>query len=101
MKPPKHPLPRPFGQKIHHRLKKAVIAITAGMLTAFSSHSAAASPGCAGAWPEWEQFKRTFITADGRVVDHSGSIKPTVSEGQAYSMFLPLRLTTRLASNHS
>jgi len=50
---------------------------------------------CQANWPEWEQFKQTFITSDGRVIDHSGSIKPTVSEGQAYAMFFALAANDR------
>lgn len=45
---------------------------------------------CEQNWPEWTQFKKTFITEDGRVIDHSGTIKPTVSEGQAYALFFAL-----------
>lgn len=55
-----------------------------------SHHAQAQSDACHPAWPAWSNFKQTFITADGRVIDHSGSIKPTVSEAQAYALFFAL-----------
>ncbi|MFZ6709998.1 cellulose synthase complex periplasmic endoglucanase BcsZ [Undibacterium sp. TC9W] len=45
---------------------------------------------CNDPWPAWEQFKKTFIADDGRVIDHSGTRKPTTSEGQAYALFFAL-----------
>ena len=57
---------------------------------ASSNHVWAENDGCHSAWPAWSNFKQTFITADGRVIDHSGSIKPTVSEAQAYALFFAL-----------
>lgn len=39
-------------------------------------------------WPLWEAYKRRFVEADGRVVDHFA--KHSTSEGQAYGMFLAL-----------
>jgi len=86
MKPSKYFLRHTLRQQ----WKKSLIAVSAGIVSLFSSQPTIASTTCAGTWPEWEQFKRTFITADGRVVDHSGIIKPTVSEGQAYAMFFAL-----------
>ena len=74
----------PFSAK---RTIHIVFAIVAMLGT---TCSVAENTGCVVTWPEWEQFKRTFITLDGRVVDLSGSIKPTVSEGQAYAMFFAL-----------
>lgn len=41
-------------------------------------------------WAEWQGYKNAFITRDGRVTDHSTEDKRTVSEGQAYAMFLSL-----------
>jgi endo-1,4-beta-D-glucanase Y len=54
-----------------------------------------ALPGIAGAascgtWPAWEQFARSFISADGRVVDPSTPRQHTVSEAQAYGLFFAL-----------
>ncbi|MDX1667843.1 MAG: cellulose synthase complex periplasmic endoglucanase BcsZ [Limnobacter sp.] len=41
-------------------------------------------------WPEWEGYKQAFVSEDGRVVDHSTADLRTVSEGQAYALFLAL-----------
>ncbi|MDX1670335.1 MAG: glycosyl hydrolase family 8, partial [Limnobacter sp.] len=41
-------------------------------------------------WPEWNGYKKAFISKDGRVVDHSTADLRTVSEGQAYGLFLAL-----------
>lgn len=59
-------------------------------IVGMSGIASAQSNFCEQDWPEWTQFKKTFITADGRVIDHSGTIKPTVSEGQAYALFFAL-----------
>jgi endoglucanase len=40
-------------------------------------------------WPEWEQFKSTYIQ-DGRVVDGSDIRQITTSEGQSYGLFFAL-----------
>lgn len=39
-------------------------------------------------WPEWQQFKRDYMTAEGRVVDPSDARRITTSEGQSYALFL-------------
>ena len=41
-------------------------------------------------WPEWEQFKRDYITAEGRVIDSSDARRITTSEGQSYALFFSL-----------
>ena len=41
-------------------------------------------------WPQWTAFKHNFVSADGRVIDHSSAHQHTVSEGQAYAMFFAL-----------
>lgn len=41
-------------------------------------------------WQEWTGYKGAFISSDGRVIDHSTPDQRTVSEGQAYAMFLAL-----------
>lgn len=49
----------------------------------------ATSRACA-AWPRWEAFKGSFISTDGRVIDVGSADARTVSEGQAYGLFLAL-----------
>ncbi|WP_323924617.1 cellulose synthase complex periplasmic endoglucanase BcsZ [Aeromonas veronii] len=41
-------------------------------------------------WPEWQQFKRDYMTAEGRVVDPSDARRITTSEGQSYALFFAL-----------
>lgn len=57
------------------------------------AHAAA----CNDPWPAWNNFKKTFIADDGRVIDHSGARKPTTSEGQAYALFFALTANDRPA----
>ena len=40
-------------------------------------------------WTAWEDFRRDFVQADGRVVDRTAGARST-SEGQAYGMFFAL-----------
>ena len=44
----------------------------------------------AACWPAWEQFKREFVSAEGRVIDPSDPRKITTSEGQSYALFFAL-----------
>ena len=53
----------------------------------FATGSALAS-SCA--WPDWDHFKRSTLSADGRVIDASTPQQVTVSEGQAYALFFAL-----------
>ena len=44
---------------------------------------------CGAPWPLWEEFARTHIQTDGRVIDYdAGSI--STSEGQSYALFFSL-----------
>ena len=38
-------------------------------------------------WPAWEQFKKDYISQQGRVIDPGDARKITTSEGQSYAMF--------------
>lgn len=51
--------------------------------------SAAAMAGTC-TWPDWESFKQSTLSADGRVIDYSSAQQITVSEGQAYALFFAL-----------
>ncbi|UIF89841.1 glycosyl hydrolase family 8 [Cupriavidus sp. UYPR2.512] len=42
---------------------------------------AASAPVCK--WPDWDVFRQTLLSADGRVIDASTESMATVSEGQA------------------
>lgn len=41
-------------------------------------------------WPDWDDFKQTVLSVDGRVIDASTPQQATVSEGQAYALFFAL-----------
>jgi endoglucanase len=49
----------------------------------------AATQAC-GPWPEWQAFRRLYLSDDGRVVDASTPQAVTVSEGQAYALTFAL-----------
>ncbi len=61
--------------------------VTMLLLAAFSVQAA-----CTG--PAREQFKKDYISQEGRVIDPSDARKITTSEGQSYGMFFARRLTT-------
>lgn len=48
-------------------------------------------------WNAWSEFRDTFMTADGRVVDHGSADARTVSEGQAYALLFALAANDRPA----
>ncbi len=41
-------------------------------------------------WRQWQEFKRFYLSEDGRVIDASTPQASTVSEGQAYAMLFAL-----------
>ena len=55
----------------------------------YASMSLAGGSDCAR-WPEWENFKRLYLSEDGRVVDAGTPQSITVSEGQAYALIFAL-----------
>ena len=58
--------------------------VTMLLLAAFSVQAACT-------WPAWEQFKKDYISQEGRVIDPSDARKITTSEGQSYGMFFLAR----------
>lgn len=46
-------------------------------------------------WPDWDAFRRTTISQDGRVIDASTDQQITVSEGQSYALFFALAANDR------
>ncbi|CAB3778104.1 cellulose synthase complex periplasmic endoglucanase BcsZ [Paraburkholderia fynbosensis] len=67
--------------------------------TANPSNATIAAPAnCAlSPWPRWQQFKRDFMSADGRVIDVGSTDSRTVSEGQSYALFFALVANDRAA----
>ncbi|WP_239507635.1 glycosyl hydrolase family 8, partial [Proteus mirabilis] len=43
----------------------------------------------------WEQFKKAYVSAEGRVIDPSDARKITTSEGQSYALFFALAANDR------
>ena len=56
---------------------------------------AAAQVSAACQWPAWEQFKKEYVSSEGRVVDPADSRKITTSEGQSYALFFALAANDR------
>lgn len=56
----------------------------------FYTGAHAAPETCDAAWPEWESFKKTFISDEGRVIDPNTDDLRSTSEGQAYALFFSL-----------
>jgi endo-1,4-beta-D-glucanase Y len=52
--------------------------------------TAQAGDGSCVRWPQWQEFKRLYLSEDGRVIDASTPQASTVSEGQAYAMLFAL-----------
>ena len=68
--------------------------VTMLLLAAFSVQAACT-------WPAWEQFKKDYISQEGRVIDPSDARKITTSEGQSYGMFSALAANDRLDAEQS
>lgn len=64
--------------------------VTMLLLAAFSVQAACT-------WPAREQFKKDYISQEGRVIDPSDARKITTSEGQSYGMFFALAANDRAA----
>lgn len=77
--------PIPFG-----RTASRHGCATAALVGALAGSPALSNVAPCAAWPLWESFRQTYITADARVQDPSLPHRPTVSEGQAYAMFFAL-----------
>lgn len=60
------------------------------MLTAINAQAACS-------WPAWEQFKKDYISQQGRVIDPGDARKITTSEGQSYAMFFATAANDRPA----
>jgi endoglucanase len=74
-------------------VRACVVLCAAALLTGTAQ---AAAPAC-GPWPEWQAFKRLYLSDDGRVVDASTPEAATVSEGQAYALTFALVANDREA----
>ena len=73
-------------------LRSAASLAMAGPLACLTTRpvQAATTP-----WPMWEEFKRSFMTQDGRIVSDDEKGGQTYSEGQAYALFFALAANDR------
>lgn len=60
-----------------------------GLLLLLVSLPALSAEKCGGAWPLWDEFAKSYIQQDGRVIDHDAEAIST-SEGQSYALFFSL-----------
>ncbi len=90
-----------LARSANHRLTKLRYAFACvSLLVAGVAHAASAVPAeqalatsaasTCSAWPRWDDFKRDFLSHDGRVVDQGSADDRTVSEGQSYGLFFAL-----------
>lgn len=64
-------------------MKRAIVLLCSWLLVA---QAWAAECG----WPQWQSFKRDYVSQDGRVIDPADGKNITTSEGQSYAMFFAL-----------
>lgn len=67
--------------------------VRGGLLVVLMLAAAQVSAACQ--WPAWEQFKKEYVSAEGRVIDPSDPRKITTSEGQSYALFFALAANDR------
>ncbi len=60
------------------------------MVMGFVLTTSGAAMASSCAWPDWDHFRQTTLSKDGRVIDASTPEQVTVSEGQAYGLFFAL-----------
>ncbi|MDM3038792.1 cellulose synthase complex periplasmic endoglucanase BcsZ [Citrobacter sp. CK181] len=70
-------------------------ALRGWMLTALMLATVSVQAACT--WPAWIQFKKDYISQEGRVIDPSDARKITTSEGQSYALFFALAANDRPA----
>ena len=67
--------------------------VRGGLLAVLMLAAAQVSAACQ--WPAWAQFKKEYVSAEGRVIDPSDPRKITTSEGQSYALFFALAANDR------
>jgi endoglucanase len=73
-------------------LRRTVLPLVLALL---ATDASADAPARCAHWPAWESFRATFISADGRVVEHASARRQTVSEAQAYALLFALAADDR------
>jgi len=93
---------QPRGGEIlfHNSINKSIIFLFSGFLL-FALHAISAPVDAirekCEIWPDWNNFKKTFISDEGRVVDHSVAQGITTSEGQSYALMFALIANDRVS----
>jgi endoglucanase len=70
--------------------RRCAAALSAALALAPVVAAAGASEAACAPWPQWQEFRRLYVSGDGRVVDASTAQAVTVSEGQAYALTFAL-----------
>jgi len=81
--------PASWRQALSACQKRAALGLSALVLT-LASASTPPGQNAAKVWPEWQDFRRHFITANGRVMSASNAARDSYSEAQSYAMFFAL-----------
>jgi endo-1,4-beta-D-glucanase Y len=69
---------------------RCAAALAAALASLPGTASAQGGADACGPWSEWQDFKRLYLSEDGRVIDASTAQAVTVSEGQAYALTFAL-----------
>lgn len=78
-------LPRTITQRVPHaRGLRSALTLTVILAACLQGGCRTEQP-----WPLWDNYAKSAIDAQGRVIDHSAGDR-TTSEGQAYAMFFAL-----------
>ncbi len=77
-----------------HKVLCALALALAGVLASANTQPAACA---AQGWPQWQDFRQHFISADGRVLAANDAARGSYSEGQSYAMFFALVANDREA----
>lgn len=78
-----------------HRRAALPLALTLALLA--SNAAAEVHRGACEGWPAWADFRDTFVSGDGRVIDRNTPRRHTVSEAQAYALVFALAAGDRPA----
>lgn len=70
--------------------RRCAAALSTTLAVAPFAAVAGAGEGACAPWPQWQEFRRLYVSEDGRVIDASTAQAVTVSEGQAYALTFAL-----------
>ncbi|WP_316154689.1 cellulose synthase complex periplasmic endoglucanase BcsZ [Cupriavidus sp. BIC8F] len=79
-------------------MRRTLTGLTRWLLASALACASLAAPAASALvckWADWDAFRQTLLSADGRVIDSSTENQATVSEGQAYGLFFALAANDR------